>query len=157
MSKLKKGQTITKTTEETAVELDGEMSMDAELIGKFITKQVAVTMADKSKEYEKKEINLRKAEKTECRESRHKKRYEGRWTRLTEKQVIQDSNNHQVWSSTKICVSVGITPTEYPPKPFARKIPTSRRCRQQYARKREKEKSSALQELIKVNIADLEN
>ena len=29
MSKLEKGQNITKTAEETAVELDGEMSMDA--------------------------------------------------------------------------------------------------------------------------------
>ena len=37
MLKLEKGQTITKTAEETAVEFDGEMSMDAKLIGKFIT------------------------------------------------------------------------------------------------------------------------
>ena len=37
MLKLEKRQTITKTAEETAVEFDGEMSMDAKLIGKFIT------------------------------------------------------------------------------------------------------------------------
>ena len=86
-----------------------------------------------------------------------KKRYEGRWTRFKEKQAIQDSTDHQVWYSTKTCVSVGTTPTEYPTKPFARKIPTSRRCRQRYARKREKEKSCMLQERIEVNIADLEN
>ena len=49
MSKLEKGQNVTKTAEETAVELDGEMSMDAELNGKFITQQVAVAMADKTK------------------------------------------------------------------------------------------------------------
>ena len=49
MSKLEKGQTITKTAEDTAVELDREMSMDAKLIGKFITQQVAVAIADKSK------------------------------------------------------------------------------------------------------------
>ena len=54
MSKLEKRQTITKTAEETAVELDGEMSMDAKLIGKFITQQISVAMAEKSKEYEKK-------------------------------------------------------------------------------------------------------
>ena len=54
MSKLEKGQTVTKTAEETAVELDGEMSMDSELIGKFITQQVAVAMAETSREYEKK-------------------------------------------------------------------------------------------------------
>ena len=53
MSKLEKGQDITKTAEETAVELDGDMSMDAELIGKFATQQVAVAMAEKTKQYEK--------------------------------------------------------------------------------------------------------
>ena len=49
MSKLEKGQNITKSAEETAVELDGEMSMDANLIGKFITQQVASGMAQKTK------------------------------------------------------------------------------------------------------------
>ena len=77
MSKLEKGQTITKTTEDTAVEIDGEMSMDAKLIGKFITNQVTVAMTEKSREYEKKIKNLRKAEKTECQESRHKKTVRG--------------------------------------------------------------------------------
>ena len=33
MSTLEKGQNITKTAEETSMELDGEMSMDADLIG----------------------------------------------------------------------------------------------------------------------------
>ena len=60
MSKLEKGKTITKTAEDTAVELDGEMSMDAELIGNFISQQVAVAMAEKSKEYEKKMKKLEK-------------------------------------------------------------------------------------------------
>ena len=54
MSKLEKVHTVTKTAEETAVALDGEMRMDAELIGKFITQQVAVAMAKRSREYEKK-------------------------------------------------------------------------------------------------------
>ena len=53
MSKLEKGQNITKSAEETAVELDGEMSMDANLIGKFITQLVAAAMAKKTKQYEK--------------------------------------------------------------------------------------------------------
>ena len=87
----------------------------------------------------------------------NKKRYDGRWSRLKKKQAIQDSPEPQVWSSSEICFSVGPAPTEHPPKPFARKIPTSRRCRQRYARKREKEKSSALHERIEVDIADLEN
>ena len=60
MSKLEKGNTITKTAEETAVEIDGEMSMDAKLIGKCITNQVAVTMAEKTKQYEKKIKKLNK-------------------------------------------------------------------------------------------------
>ena len=49
MSKLEKGQNVTKTAEKRAVELDGEMSMEAELIVKFITQQVAVAMSDKTK------------------------------------------------------------------------------------------------------------
>ena len=53
ISKLEKGQNVTKTAEEIDVELDGEMSMDAKLIGKFITQQVASVMAEKNKQYEK--------------------------------------------------------------------------------------------------------
>ena len=56
MSKLEKGNTITKTAEETAVAPDREMCMDAELIGKFITQQVAVTMADMSRNYVEKKL-----------------------------------------------------------------------------------------------------
>ena len=63
MSKLEKRQTVTKTAEETAVALDGEMSMDAELIGKFITQKVAVAMAEKSREYENKIKKLEKGGK----------------------------------------------------------------------------------------------
>ena len=40
--------------EETSVKLYREMSMDADLIVKFITQQVAVAMAEKTKQYEKK-------------------------------------------------------------------------------------------------------
>ena len=63
MSKLEKGQTITKTAEETTVELDGEMSMHTELIRKLITQQVAVANAKKSKEYGKKIKKLEKGGK----------------------------------------------------------------------------------------------
>ena len=52
------------------MDLDGEMWMDAKLIGKFITQQVADVMAGKTKQYEKK--NWRKVENTECREIRQK-------------------------------------------------------------------------------------
>ena len=54
MSKLEKGQNVTKSEEETAVDLDNEMLMDAKLIGKFITQQVAAAMAEKKKQHEKK-------------------------------------------------------------------------------------------------------
>ena len=54
MSKLKKGQNITKTAEETAVDIDWEICMDAELIGKFITQKIAVAMAENTKQYENK-------------------------------------------------------------------------------------------------------
>ena len=60
MSKLEKGQNITKTAEETALEIDGEMSMDADLIENFITQQVAVVIAEKTKQYEKKIKKLEK-------------------------------------------------------------------------------------------------
>ena len=76
--------------------------------------------------------------------------------RFTEKQIIQDSNDHQVCSSSEICVLIGTRPKNYPLTPFARKVSTSRRYQQPYAQKREKEISSELQERIEVNIADLE-
>ena len=60
MSKLEKGQNINKTAEETAVELDREMSMDAKLIGKFITQKVEVAMAENTQQYEKKIKKLEK-------------------------------------------------------------------------------------------------
>ena len=51
MSKLEKGQNITKTVEETAVELDREMPMNAKLISKFINQQVATAIAKNTKQY----------------------------------------------------------------------------------------------------------
>ena len=50
MSKLDKGQNITKAAVETAVKLDGEISKDAKLIGKFITQKVTVAIAEKTKQ-----------------------------------------------------------------------------------------------------------
>ena len=54
MSKLEKGQNITKTAEETAMSLDKKMSLDSELIVKLITQQVEVEITKKTKQYEKK-------------------------------------------------------------------------------------------------------
>ena len=48
MLKFEKGQNVNKSAEEIAVELDNEMSMDAKLIRKFITQQVADAMAQKN-------------------------------------------------------------------------------------------------------------
>ena len=47
MSKLEKVQNVNNSAEETAVELDGEMSMEADLTGKFLMQQVAAVMAKK--------------------------------------------------------------------------------------------------------------
>ena len=70
--KLEKGQNVNKYAEETAVELDGEMSLDAKLIRKFITQQVAAAISKKTKQYEKKIKKRRKVERMECWESRKK-------------------------------------------------------------------------------------
>ena len=59
------------------MELDWEISMEAELIVKFNTQHVAVGMAKKTKQYEKKIKNLKKAKETECRESHPQKEVQG--------------------------------------------------------------------------------
>ena len=46
--------------------------MDAKLIGKFITQQVAAVMAKKTNHYEKRKQIWIKVEETECQESRQK-------------------------------------------------------------------------------------
>ena len=63
MSKLEKSQNVKKSAEETSVELDGKMSMDDQLIGKFITQQVAAAMDEKTKQYENKIRTLEKGGK----------------------------------------------------------------------------------------------
>ena len=83
MSKLQKGQNVNKSAEETAAELDGEISMDSKLIGKFITQQVSSTMAEKTKHYETKIQNWGKVKRMDYWEIR-KKRNEGRWMRRQE-------------------------------------------------------------------------
>ena len=53
MSKLEKGQDVNKSVEETDIDLEGEMSTDEKLIGKFITQQVAAAMPKKQKSMKK--------------------------------------------------------------------------------------------------------
>ena len=97
MSKFEKGQTITNTAEETAVELDGEMSMETSLIGKFITQQVAVAMAKKTKQYEKKIKKLVKGRRDRVSgESTTKNGTRGGGRASKKNQNIPDSNKHQV-------------------------------------------------------------
>ena len=48
MLKLEKGQNVNKSAEEISVELDNEISIDAKLIRKFITKKVEAAMAQKN-------------------------------------------------------------------------------------------------------------
>ena len=45
ISKLEKSQNVNKSAEGKALDLDSEMSMKAELIGKYITQQVTAAMA----------------------------------------------------------------------------------------------------------------
>ena len=54
MSKFEKGQNLKKYAEKRAVELDGEISMDAKLIVNFIKQKLAAGMAKKTIHYEKK-------------------------------------------------------------------------------------------------------
>ena len=71
MSKLEKYQNVDKSTEETAVEIDGKFSMGAKLIGKFITQKVAAAMAYKNI-MKGKFKNWRKLGRIEYRDSRKK-------------------------------------------------------------------------------------
>ena len=80
MIKPKKGQNVNKSTEETA-KLDGKMSMDAKLIGKFITQEVAVAMAKKQNSTKRKLKNGERWKSWSIRRVR-KKWNEGRWMRL---------------------------------------------------------------------------
>ena len=126
MSKLNKFQNINKTVEETALELDGEMSMDTELVGKFITQQVAVDM-DKKTNSMKIRLKTRKGWKIQSvGRVIPQKWYEGRWTGLQEKENIPDSNKHQVKTTSDICVSIGTRLKEHSSKPLERKIPKIR-------------------------------
>ena len=58
MTKLKKGQNVNNSTEEIDVALDSAMSMDSELIGKFITQQIAAAMVKKTRQYERKILKM---------------------------------------------------------------------------------------------------
>ena len=54
---------MNKSAKDTAVELDSEISLDAKLIGKLITQQVAAAMARKTKHYKSKIKKLEKGGK----------------------------------------------------------------------------------------------
>ena len=51
MSKLKKGQNMNKSVEETAMELYGEISIEDKIIIKFIMQRVAAAVAEEKKQY----------------------------------------------------------------------------------------------------------
>ena len=85
MSKLEKGQNITKLMEETAVELEGEILMDSKLVGNFITQKVTAAMAEK-KNSMKRQIKTGERWKRCSVGIVGQKRYEGWWTCLQEKE-----------------------------------------------------------------------
>ena len=109
MSKLKKVQNVNKSAEETSEELYGKISMDAELNGKYTTQQVAAAMAEKKNSTKRNFKNWRKVGRTEYRKSL-KKRSEGWYTRLQEKEYINDSDDYEVQDTQTICVSLGTSP-----------------------------------------------
>ena len=119
--------------------------MDAELIRKFITQQVTVAIAEKTKQYEKKIKHLRKLEETECWESHPQKTVRGAVYAPRKKENIPDSNKHQVKTTSEFCVSIGTRLKEHPLEPLKGTILKSRRCQQRYVRKREKEKKQRAQ------------
>ena len=125
MSKLEKGQNITKCAEEKAVELDWEMSMDAKLIGKFITQQVVAAMDEKTKQYEKKMKIWRKVETTECRES-PQKTVRGAVDAPSRKKKTHNSDDYKVKNTTEIYVSIGTRTKKHSLDPLEGKNPKSR-------------------------------
>ena len=157
MSKLKKGQNVTKTAEETALELDREMSMDAELTGKFITQQVAAVMADKTKQYEKKIKNWRKVEEIECWESYHQKTVRGVvdapprkqkvLTQMTTKSRKQHKSASQSAQGRKSILRI-------PSRGISQKAVDANSGT---PGNKKREESSAFQKRINVDQADLEN
>ena len=96
-------------------------------------------------------------EEIEYRESHHQKTVRGAVDVPPRKTKNPDSNNHQVKTTTEICVSIGTRPKEHPSDPLKGNIPKIRQCRQRYARKQEREVSIALQKRINFNQLDLEN
>ena len=102
--------------------------MDANIIGKFITQQVAATMAEKTKHNEKILKIWIKVEETEFWESHHQKTVRGAVDAPPRKTKTPDSNDHQVKTTTEICVSIGTRPKEHPSDPLEEKIPKIRRC-----------------------------
>ena len=157
MLNLEKGQTITKTAEETAVALDGEMNMDAKLIGKFITQQVAVGMAENSREYDKKIKKLEKGGKDNVKgESTQKNGTRGggrasKKIKPSKTQPTTKSGPHQNLRLGQHHADIVSFEALCKENPKTQAMLTAER------QKKEKNKSRALQERIEADIADLEN
>ena len=94
MYKLERGQNVKNLAEETSVELESGISMDAELIGEFITQWVADVMAERKKNSMKRKFKTGELWEGLNFGRVHKKRNEGRWTHLQEKEKIHDDNNN---------------------------------------------------------------
>ena len=75
MSKLEKVQNITQTGKGKAVDLNGEMSMDAELLASSSPNNLQSIWKRRQNSTKIRTSNLRKAEKTEFRDSRPQKNY----------------------------------------------------------------------------------
>ena len=105
--------------------------MDTELIGKFITQQVAVTMAEKTKHYEKNIKKLVKGGRDRVSGESSSKNSTRGGGRASKKNKNPDPNKHQVKTTTETCVSICTGTQEYPLEPLEGKIPKIRQYRQQ--------------------------
>ena len=95
----------------------------------------------------------------ECHESQQKTE-QGAVDAPPRKRKTDDNNYYyyyEVYSTTKICVSISTRPKEHPSEPLKGTKPQSRQFQQHYASQRTWEEGSALGKRIEVDKADLEN
>ena len=111
-------------------------------------------MAKKTKQYENKVRKMEKVEKYGVSGESVKSGMRG-GGRASKKKNIHDSDDYEIQNTQSICVLIGTRPNEHPSEPLRGKKPRSRRCQQQYARKRTREEISALEKIIEVNKSDL--
>ena len=152
MSKLKKGQTVTKSAKKTAMELGGKILMDTTLIGRYVTQKVAAAMAKKTRQYEKKK-NLERGGKDGVSGESAKNTMRGGGRAFKKKATTQTNKKSKTPKKSASQSAQGQKSILWSPLRGQKK---SRRSQHQYARKQMREELSALKKRIEVDQADLE-